>query len=181
MKKTIQLICSMFAMVFLYVACSKKPCEFSSCPPNSICNEGKCECVNSYKVLNACVDKGENTFYYTGKSCYAIPDTFTLEITKDPNKTQSNTVSFSAILPFGNPTQKSPGNSITLGERFQSPSGDSIKVFGIFDYSYINGKECVNELFGKFKGPNQIDCTIRFFELSNYEKTLDECKITLKK
>jgi hypothetical protein len=45
----------------------------------------------------------------------------------------------------------------------------------------VKGKVCNTELIGKFKGLNQIDCTIRFFELSNYEKTIDECKITLKK
>jgi hypothetical protein len=172
-----------FMVISLLSSCSKTkgdPCEGKKCPSNATCNNGKCECVNSYYVKGECVPKSDNTFYYAGKSCYCSPDTFALIINKTPG---NNSASYQ--MRFQAPSGGALGSIASVDSYFPKPNGDSIRVVGILQGTFTNcdvkGKNCTSELIGKFNGPNQIDCTIRFFELSNYEKTIDECKITLKK
>ena len=179
MKKSIHLILFLFGILLFCNACKKNLCETNNCPPNSICNNGKCECDNAYKIKDVCAVKDANTYYYTGKSYYAIPDTFVLTIVKDPNKNQGNTAAFSYLIPFY--SHPSPLSGGTLGEFFKSPSGDSIQVFGVFQNSIIKNKLCNSEISGRYRGTDFLDLTVRFFELSRYDITVDEHKITMRK
>jgi hypothetical protein len=178
MKKVLYFLC--FSLAFLTISCKKKDaCETKSCQPNAVCNNGKCECVNSYYVKGECVPKSTNTFYFAGKSCYCTPDTFALII----NEISANSASYQ--MRFQPPLGGGLGGASTTGEYFTKPDGDSIRIVGLLEGTFTNcsvkGKKCMTELLGKFKGPNQIDATIRFFETSIHGITVDECKITLKK
>jgi hypothetical protein len=178
--KKILFFLSLMAIGILSSCCKTKsdPCDGKKCPSNTTCDNGTCGCPDSYYVKGECVPKDDNTFYYAGKSCYCTPDTFAIVI----NKTSTTAAAYT--MRFQSPLGGSLGSSSSKGNYFSTPSGDSISVIGILEGSFTNcdvkGKKCTSELLGKFKGPNQIDCTIRFFELSNYETTIDECKITLK-
>jgi hypothetical protein len=175
-------ILSIFSLIFAIASCCRTnndPCDGKKCPSNTTCDNGTCVCQNSYNVKGQCVPKSDNTFYYAGKSCYCTPDTFALVI----NKLSATAASYS--MRFQVPLGGALGSASSTDSYFPMPSGDSIRVVGILEGTFttcdVKGKKCTTELLGKFKGPNQIDATIRFFELSNYEKTIDECKITLKK
>ena len=179
--KKILFFCSL-VVVTLLLSCRKtktNPCDGKVCPTNSTCNDGTCVCQNSYYVKGECVPKAANTFYFAGKSCYCTLDTFTLSI----NKTSATAAEYA--IRFQPPLGGSLGGSLTTDSYFSSPSGDSIRFIGLLEGTFSNclvkGKKCSTEFLGKFKGTDQIDGTIRFFELSDYDTTVDECKITLKK
>jgi hypothetical protein len=182
MNKIIYYISIFIATILLSYCKPKDACDGIKCTTNATCIDGTCVCQNSYNVKGECVPKDDNTFYYAGQSCYCTQDTFVALIIskKNPN---SNSAGY--VMRFQAPLGGALGSSSSVGEYFTMPSGDSIVVTGVLEGTYtfcdVKGKKCTSELLGKFKGPNQIDCTIRFFELSNYEKTIDECKITLKK
>lgn len=178
MKQLIYFLC--FFLAFLVASCKKKDtCETKNCQPNAACNNGKCECVDSYYVKGECVPKSANTFYFAGKSCYCTPDTFALIINKTSN------ASANYVMRFQPPTGGGLGSSSSSGEYFAKPDGDSIRIVGILEGTFttcqVKGKNCTTELLGKFKNPNQIDATIRFFEAATHGITVDECKITLKR
>ena len=150
----------MVLQIITFSSCRKKmvidPCESVSCQKNAFCNDGKCECEgNSYKVRGSCITKDANTFYFAGKGCYCIPDTFTLQIVKDATNPQVATVAY--VAPWLNTT----AGAITNGSYYTMPSGDSIRVLGVFDGLKgcdIKGKSCTAELLGKYKGTTgQLD------------------------
>lgn len=170
-----------FSLIFAITSCCRTasdPCDGKKCNASATCVDGTCVCQNSYNVKGECVPKDVNTFYYAGKSCYCTPDTFTLKITPLGNGAAEFNMRFQP--PLGG----SLGGAGATGTYISNPTGDSIKVFGILEGTFSNcevkGKKCNTELIGKFNGKNQIDAVIRFFELKDYETTIDECKIILK-
>ncbi len=179
MKKILFLL--PFIVLYILSSCCKTkpdPCDGKKCPSNTTCDNGTCGCPNSYYVKGECVPKDENTFYYAGKSCYCTPDTFAIII----NKISATAASYS--MRFQPPLGGSLGSKSAIDSYFPKPTGDSIRVVGLLEGTFttcdVKGKKCTSELIGKFNGKNQIDATIRFFELQKPGITVDECKITLK-
>lgn len=179
MKNNFLSIVFLLVLGILFSFCKKAktdPCENKICGDNAICNTGICECVaNSYKVGDGCIAKSANTFYFTGKGCYSVTDTFTFEI--QPS-TSSATGAYFQRVTTGVTNYLSASAS---GNYYKKTDGDSIRTIGIFKDIVINGKVCTNEVTGKYIGNNRLDLTIRFFELANFDKTIDKCKIMMKK
>jgi hypothetical protein len=176
MKKATILFFSYLFFTVLILSCKKKTvdlCEGKTCQNNATCTDGKCACdANSYKVKDACITKDANTYYFAGKSYNCIPDTFTLKM----GITEQGYNFISCQIPFGTFSGSSSANS----QRFKLPDGDSIRAVGVFQKCNVSGIDCTTELLGKIKNTNELNLTVRFFELSNYSKTIDSYKITLK-
>lgn len=166
-------------VVLLLGACCKKtsdPCDGVKCSSNQTCNDGKCECaVPSYKLRDVCIPKSDNTYFFGGKGCYCIPDTFTLTIR--PNTITGSKTDFGYSIPFGN----SFGGGTIQGDFYPKNDGDSLRILTLFNSCTVKGKTCFDEVIGKKVGADQLMLTIRFFEPNNYDKTIDQCSIVMKK
>lgn len=158
----------------------KDKCE-QACPPNAKCVDGECICSSNFHTLNgSCFEKKEDRFFFKGEGKYCIPPTFIFDIIKDQNPNAPDEAIMTLIFPSGNTFGS--GGGTQNGKYYKQSNGDSIlaRVFPWPTICDINGLDATSEVSGKFnKDKTQLDLKVRFYELKDYNKTLDVINLKL--
>lgn len=163
------------------------PITLSDCPPcpnNTSCLDGDCGCpADRVDMGSWCLEKRENLFVAASLECPCIQvlGLYLLDINAEAGNGSLPVSNYCLVGP-GNP-QINNQNSFTY---YQRPDGDSIAIYNIPIPDYGGNDNClINDslyckidMFGKFKGPDTIQTTVRWRRCltfagagSNFQKT----------